>query len=141
MSPKELYEKALEYAPDTNIVSLYNGGARAVGKLIHRGEDGWHLIDPAKVPLLFKGHIWGPPDVFQKQEVAAFRREVIRHLLVNSPGLMEMQVVELLRQYSNYKVKANKDLVKGDMEAMQEAGEIKRIGNSRKWTIQKEPKP
>jgi hypothetical protein len=135
VTAKHLFECALKYDPNVNQVTIFNVGARIDGKLIHRGDDGWRLIDPLKVPLMFEGNAWGPVDVFAAPEIAAYRRAVIQHLLKKSfGGLMTMQIVDALKQFDG-KFPVNKDLVRADLEAMQTAGIIKHVGNSRKWTV------
>src|SRR5882724_10941898 len=55
--------------------SINNIGTRLSGTLIKRGDDGWSLVDRKNAPLLRDGFLWGPRAVFDKQELAAHRRE------------------------------------------------------------------
>jgi hypothetical protein len=132
--PQELHQLSLAYKPESNVVSIFNAGSRIEGRLIRKDDNGWVLIDPAKVPILRKGFAWGPSEIFAAQEVASYRRAVVRHLLETSAGgLMTMQVVESLRNANEYKFPVTKELIQDDLEAMQGAGRVKRVTNSRKW--------
>ena len=79
-------------------------------------------------------YVWGSPDIFHKQELAAHRRYIIKHILGVVGPLQMMQVVHHLSAYEGCKAPVNKDLVKLDIEALQEAGEIRRT-QGRKYAL------
>jgi hypothetical protein len=135
LSSKVVYERVRKFNHKAVAGTILNIGTRLDGKLIERGESGWTLIDTLKAPAMFGDKAWGPPGVFQKQDIAQYRRRLIVHILsAQRSGLMIVQIVELLAQLDDKQVPANKDLVKMDIAALMKAGRIKRVGNSRKYT-------
>ena len=131
---KEVITQCLEIIPNVSSGSLFNAGARLerIG-VINRGDDGWSLVKREVAPVHFEGKFWGPPDAFAKQELAAYRRGMIKHILSHSPdGLQQMQIVNALRS-AGCKAPVAKELVKADLEAMRGSHEIRRVGNSKKW--------
>ncbi len=114
--------------------SINNIGTRLDGKQIRRREEGWSIIHPNNAPLYHGGFLWGPRSVFDKQELAAHRREAILHILGCFPsGLQIVQMVEQLRGCHWMQAPASKDLVKGDMEILEAYNKVRKISNSRKW--------
>jgi hypothetical protein len=53
-------------------------------------DDGWILLEPEIAPLLAAGYLWGHSSVFQKQEVAAHRREAIILILEAYPSGLQV---------------------------------------------------
>lgn len=95
----------------------------------------------AMAPSLGTSYAFGPPGIFQKQEVAAHRREAIELLLgldSNRGGLHIMQIVNQLKTLDWVKADATKDLLKGDMAAMLTDGIVKRAAGSGKWKLSRE---
>ena len=137
VEPATVTEKVLQHQPDVNPRSVLNIGPRQEGKLIERTNEGWVLRgDKDRAPVLHKGHAWGPPTVFDKQELAAHRRIMLAHLLDAMPGgLQVVQIVEQLKNLPYCRAPVSKDLVKADLSAMQEVGKVKRVGNTRKWVL------
>jgi hypothetical protein len=131
---KEVVEAVGELNPNITRGSIHNIGTRLDKKLIAREENGWVLIDPRKATIIDDGYLWGPRDVFDKQDLAAHRREAILHILGILPGgLQTVQIVEMLRRTEWVHAPASKDLVKADMEQLEADNKVKRMGNSRKW--------
>jgi hypothetical protein len=122
---------------EVNDGSIANIGTRLEGAhVIERTDDGWALVDRSRAPLLNGPYAWGAPDVFMKQELAARRREAILHVLRMFPaGLMNMQIVERLESCTWLKTPLAKDLIKMDMEDLQRAEKVKRVGNTKKWVL------
>jgi hypothetical protein len=138
--PKDIVTDAQALRNDMLATVIYNVGPRLeAAKVITRGEAGWSLSDEAKAPIIHKSHVWGPPEVFQKQELACHRRQIIVHLLtIFSGGLQVMQLVTELANYSQCHAPVSKDLVKADMLALLEQKKVRRIGNSKKWVAVRE---
>lgn len=123
---------------EANPGSIANVGTRLVANgVINRSkEDGWSLVDPSTAPILAGQHVWGQSELFTKQELAARRREAIRYLLQRFvDGLQNLQILNRLKELDWLRTPLNKDLVKADMEEMQQAGLIRRLGNSKKWAL------
>lgn len=132
----QVVELAKRLRPDIVAGSVMNAGARMDGIHIDRSYEGWKLIDPTMVPLLYQGNAWGPPSVFYETELAAHRRLVILHILRAMPsGLMLVQLVEHVRDSGLCQASVNKDLVKGDLEALLAAKKVRQVSNSRKWEL------
>lgn len=138
LTTREIHERVqkLPGMGDVLMGTIANTGTRAFeNKAITRTENGhWQLVDPDKAPLIHGEHVWGNPNAFQMQELAAHRRNAIVHLLRQSPvGLQQMQIVAQLRQNDlvHPAIPVSKSLVKADLEAMD--GRVRRRGNSKKW--------
>lgn len=134
---KDIITAALELQPDAASGTIANIGSRLQGELIDRTEDGWRLIDETRAPILDGAFAWGPAKgMFKAHELAAYRREAIRHILGCSPqGLMRMEIVRALNALDLPTGKANKDLVGQDLESMEYDEVVRRVGKSRKWKL------
>ena len=98
------------------------------------GSHGWRLLDPTSAAVLHEGHLWGLPSLFEKQEIAAHRRDSLLHLLRTcEDGLQIVQATKMLRACEWMKAPATKDLLKVDTQLLQEQGLIRRVSNSKKW--------
>jgi hypothetical protein len=136
---KEVVELVLRLNPMITGGSIHNIGTRLDGKTIRRTDEGWTLIEPDRAGFVHDGYLWGPKEIFDKQELAAHRREAILTILEGMPGgLQTVQIVELLRSTAWVQAPASKDLVKADMELLEGHGKVRKISNSRKWCIRKD---
>ena len=136
---RDVVDSVAEVSPLITRGSIHNIGTRLNGTLIKRDDDGWSLVDPAKAGLLDSGYLWGPKEMFDKQELAAHRREAILQILRSMPGgLQTVQIVQMLRMTEWVHAPASKDLVKGDMELLEAHHKVRRISNSRKWVIRED---
>jgi hypothetical protein len=115
--------------------TLYNVVARLRDGMVLQSEGGsLRLADIDKAPILHEGAAWGPIPLFQKTEIAAYRRELIVHVLrANKDGLMAMQLVRQLESPDVCRVPSGKDLIKLDLETLKREGKVQKISNSRKW--------
>jgi len=135
IQPRELVELVSKILPNVAPGSIYNLGVRLEqeGRLL-KGEEGWTLSAPDKAPILDSGVLWGAVDTLVKQDIAAHRREAIIHILkMDTAGLQTVQLVAKLNSCAWVKAPANKDLVKIDMQVLEESGLVRQRGNSRKW--------
>ena len=123
---------------EVNDGSIANIGTRLEGYgLISRHDGGWMLTDRSKAPVLNGHYAWGPPEIFTPHELAARRREAIIHVLGHfGAGLQTTQILERLADCAWLKTPLSKDLLKTDMEDLQNQGKIRR-GQMRKWTVVK----
>jgi hypothetical protein len=119
---------------------VYNTGRTLENAgIIAKKDDGWLLCGNQPVPVLNGKYVWAPAESLQKYELAAHRRELILHILaVFKVGLQTLQIVEMLSRMDQCKAPVNKDLVKADMEILQDAKKVKRAGNSKKWVLAQE---
>lgn len=139
MKSRDVKDAVCAMVPNTSPTAVANIATRLKDNLIGMGEDGWELLDQDSAPVIDNGYLWGPPSVFQKQEVAAHRREAIQRILENYPsGLQIVQIVDELKRLPWVKAPVNKDLLKEDMAAMQKDGTARRRGNSGKWELGRE---
>ncbi len=145
ITSRELAEKVKAGREDQNLGSVYNlGGQLEKAGVIRRDDARWILVNEATAPVMSGAAAWGPPDVFSKQEVAAYRREAIRLILQrpgHSNGLQIMQVVRLLKELPWLNAPVAKDVVKGDIEFMQQDRQVKRTGNNRNWALRSQEEP
>lgn len=102
---------------------------------ITRTEDGWALRGAQATPLLDgREHAWGPAEVFTRQEVAAHRRLLVLHILRAHPsGLLQSQILSIMEGCEWVHAPFNKDLIKGDIEAMADERRVRRVGPTAKW--------
>lgn len=137
--PIEIVRDVQRLRPDITSTVIYNNIPRLkqIG-IIVPGPNGLKLSNDDFAPILHDGNLWGAPEIFQSQEMAWHRRMVISHLLnVSSDGLQVMQIVNALKDMKDCKAPVSKDLLKADMEVMQQDGRVRRIGGSGKWTVNK----
>jgi hypothetical protein len=139
LTTREIHERVLKLPGMSDVLmgTIANTGTRAFeNRIITRTDEGqWELLDPEKAALIHGNHLWGRPDVFQMQELAAHRRNAIVHLLRQNPvGLQQAQIVAQLRQNELVRppIPVSKSLVKADLEAM-DGDRVRRRGNSKKW--------
>lgn len=135
MRAKEVVEKVQEVQPEVPSGSVANIGTRlSEGNTILRTQRGWELMSHEDAPVLFDGYLWAPASAFGAQEMAAFRREAILHLLgLTRVGLHATQLEEQLRHTDWLHAPVSKDLVKMDLKALAAEKKIRRRGNTRKW--------
>jgi len=133
VTSKELINRIKMIGHDAKEGSIYNVGSN--DNRIIKAKDGWMLRNGIKAPILHKRHVWGRKDVFQKQDLASFRRMAIRHLLTMSDGgLQIMQIFKQLQNVTWLNTPLSKDLVKADLFVMEKESKVRRKG-SRKWVI------
>lgn len=137
LTPKEIGERIAAMGVEFNKGSVANIGTRLASEgEIERESGQWRATEPAKCPVLLDGYAWGPRDVFERQEVAAYRRLCLLHLLNVHPG--GMQAAQIVNTFAQcdwlLDTPMNKDLVKEDLIALQADGRVKRVGGgSNKW--------
>lgn len=132
----EVVQMVTAINPNVTHGAVNNIGTRLGGKLIERTDLGWSLIDRSKAGIISDAYLWGPVEIFEKQELAAHRREAIIHILQCFPsGLQTVQLVEQLKGCNWMRAPVSKDLVKADMEILQKEAKARRVGNSKKWEV------
>jgi hypothetical protein len=140
IKPQPLHQAVAKFAPETVYGSITNIGTRLKEQgVIERGKkDGWKLLKPEMAPIIHEGFAWGPVKLFQKQDLAAHRRMVLVHILKESPdGLMIVQITRTIEASGLCKAPTTKDLVKVDIQVLLDQGKIKRMGNTKKYTVAK----
>jgi hypothetical protein len=138
MRAKDVTAKVSAYLPNVTGGTLANAATRLVDEgIIERTEDGWKLLKPTEAGIIHEGRLWGTRSIFGKQELAAHRRESIIHILTYfTGGLQIVQIVEQLNSCAWMQAPANKDLLKADIEILAaDKRKIRRVGNTRKWTL------
>jgi hypothetical protein len=135
-----MQERVLALLTTTSEGSVSNAGTRLEQDgIIKRDDDGWLLMEAAKAPILHEERLWGPPAIFGKYELAAYRRDAIKHLLgLANAGLQTSQVIDQLQQCQWLHVLVNKEIVQDDMEVLQAEKVIRRRGASKKWELMPE---
>lgn len=142
VSQKDVLSEVRRIRPDVNAGSIYNACSRLPkqGKIV-RSDDGLVIAKDAKdaIPILYNGFAWGMPKAFNIQELAAHRRMVLLHILESArDGMQQMQLMRQLQDCGLCKAPITKDLVKADLEMLSKESKVKRISNSKKWTIAKQ---
>lgn len=137
LRPKEIVQQVQAIRPELSTGGVYNTAKYLVNAdLLDRTDEGWALKGNPAVPILNGKYLWAPPDILQKQEVAAHRREAILHILkVFKTGLQILQIVEMLKRMTQCRAPVSKDLVKVDMEVMQDEKKVRKAGSSKKWVL------
>lgn len=140
LTTREIREKIVALgSPHERVLvgTVANAGTRAAEHGdIERVDDGrWKLLRKEAAAVIHGGNVWGPPSIFQMQELASHRREAIVYLLRQHPvGLQQSQIAAMLKQGDllNPDIPLNKDLIKADMDTMN-SKRVRRVGNSKKW--------
>jgi len=133
---REVIAQVHEIQPAVLRGSINNIGSRLGGKTIGRTKDGWRLINPDAAGIIHAGYLWGPREILFKTELAAHRREAILHVLgFFQSGLQLRQILEQLKRCPWVRAPLSKDLLKADLELLNEAKKIRKRGKSGKWEI------
>jgi hypothetical protein len=134
---KDVAERVTAILPGASYGTVANVGSRLNEKQIRRTEDGWLLLTPESAGVIYQSKFWGSPAVFDKFELAAHRRDAILHILrFFRTGLQTVQILGELQKCNSWvRAPINKDLLKEDMEVLQEKGKVRRRGNSKKWEV------
>ena len=134
---RDVTDRVMELLPNSTSGSVANAGTRlSTDEVIARSEDGWKLVKPEKAAIMQDGLLWGPIGIFAQQDIAAYRRDAILHVLKHFPkGLQVVQIVEQLRSCQWLHTAANKDILKLDMQVLMVARKVRRTGNPRKWQL------
>jgi hypothetical protein len=133
---KDVASSVTGILPNVLSGSVFNVGSRLDGEKVRRTDEGWSLLKPEYGGVILDGFLWGPVEIFQKTELAAHRREAIIYLLKSfEGGLQTRQIVEQLHRCTWVHAPINKDLLKADLEILDDKGLIKRRGNSKKWGL------
>lgn len=141
VAPLQVVEMVQAVRPQVNKGTIANVGSRlAQEEIICRDENGWRLKDEHRSLEIIDDYIWGPPSAFQKQELAAYRRMAILHVLRSiSGGLQTSQITQALEKHCPWfdddTIPVTKFLVKADMEALAERKLVKKIGGTKKWGL------
>ena len=142
LTVREVISRTQEYLKKASAGTIANIGTRLDNAgIIERSPDGWRLLKLDRAPVMLEGFLWGPQAIFDKQEVATYRRDMILHVLgFFETGLQLLQLVERLKALDWLHAPANKDLVKADMDLLQQAKKVRRRGNTKKWQVVQEGK-
>lgn len=136
LTQRALIDEMTRLGFEVNGGSIANIGTRLDSQnKITRTEDGWALRGAQATPLLDgREHVWGPVEVFTRQEVAAHRRLLVLHILRAHPsGLLQSQILSIMEGCEWVHAPFNKDLIKGDIEAMADERRVRRVGPTAKW--------
>lgn len=135
MPYRELLDALASAGLQFNEGSIQNAGTRLEREaVLVRGDDGWLLKKPNIAPILHDDHLWGPQNIFGPQELAAYRRICLLHILrAHSDGLQRVQLMKAAASCDWLRVPASKDVVGQDLEYMAREGMARQIGNSGKW--------
>jgi hypothetical protein len=113
-----------------NILSRHDGVLVA-----RRDKNRWFLKDADQAPQIINGYLYAKPSQLQRQELAAYRRQMILSVLEREgSGLMLAQIERRLEGMEHI-APVNKDALKPDLKALCKDGKIRQVGNSRKWEL------
>jgi hypothetical protein len=131
---KDLSNRVTSISPNIVGGSIYNllNRLEDTGDVVN-GDEGWKLVNRDAAGFLSGEFIWAPPSRLTKQDLAAHRREAIIHILRNESSMQIMEIVDRLHQWDWVKAPVNKDLLKTDMQVLEEQGLVRRIANTRNW--------
>lgn len=138
----EIIARVQALRPDVTVNkgSIANIGSRLKQEGTIRYEHtGWILTHGEQTPEILDEYIWGTPDMFQKQELAAYRRLVILHVLRSvSDGLQVSQLTRTIEEQCPWlsdAIPVTKFLVKVDIGILAEKKLVRKIGGSQKWGL------
>jgi hypothetical protein len=134
---KDLLARMAERGARVNDGSLANIGTRLSERhQIHRVDEGWLLVDESTAPILNGRYAWGDAAVFAVHELAARRREAVLHLLrVTGRAMKQNEIAAALRGCSWLKTPVSKDLIKMDIGALVESGQVVKLEDEKGWAI------
>lgn len=120
--------------------SIANLGTRFEDEaVIRRDDDGWVLLRRDLAPVPHLGFLWGEPKIFEKTEIASYRREAVEHILRSFPGgLQIVQITDAFKDHCpwfNTDIPVSKDLIKMDMKDLEDEEIVRRKGGSGKWEL------
>lgn len=141
LTPTQIFD-LLPQSRQANRGSINNLGTKLEkeGTISRNDEGGWTMTRPDRAPIAHGGHLWGPPSVFEKGDLTAHRRAVVKHILRSSPdGLQVMQLTKLLAEacpWFNKDIPASKDLLKLDIKELEQQRAVRRKGGATgKWEL------
>jgi hypothetical protein len=135
MTPKQIIEELGKYKSEVSAGSVANIGTR-LNELGHieRSNGFWFAPDASKFPVIHEGFVWGEQDIFEAQEVAAYRRICLLHVLRAHPdGLQTVQLTKTLGMCRWLRAPLSKDLVKADLEELLSEQKVRKVGHSGKY--------
>jgi hypothetical protein len=140
VTPSAIVERVQSLRPQVNKGTIANIGTRLEQEqIIRRDHNGWMLVHGKPTPEIIDNYIWGTPGAFQKQELAAYRRMVILHVLRSySDGLQVAQLTRTLETHCPWlseDIPVTKFLVKADIEALADKKLVRMIDGSKKWGL------
>jgi hypothetical protein len=131
---KDLAARVHSILPNTVGGSIYNLLNRLEADGIVSNKDArWTLENKELAGVLTENYLWAPSDLLTKTDLAAHRREAIVHLLRSESSMQIMEIVDKLHRWEWVKAPVNKDLLKIDMQVLDEQGLARRIANTRNW--------
>ena len=139
----ELVTLVQEFKKNVNKGTIANIGTRLFReRLIQRTEKGWTLSHAKASSLVIDGDvIWGEPKDFQPEELAAFRRNMILHVMRSfSDGVQVAQLAKILNPkthcpWFNPTIPVNKFLITADLKALAKENLVTMIPETKKWGL------
>lgn len=122
---------------DVSEGGVMNACARLAKDKIDHTVGGWVLKEGAQTALMKEGRLFGPPELFQLQEIATYRREVILVLLGAYGALTRAQIIQILKGTTWLSAPVAMAHVKKDLTKLSESGLIRRTPGAdeeRTWT-------
>ena len=114
--------------------SVYNALNRLAGTgVLTKEADGFALARKDDGGVIAGDYLWAPPDTLQQSEIAWHRRQAILHILQHQGPLQVVNLINWLNGSTWVKTRSNKDVLKLDMQALEEKGSAKRVEGTRRW--------
>lgn len=136
MSAAMLAERAKSLGKDLSLGSLFNIGSRLEREgIISKTNGGWRLVRESRAPVLQDGYVWGPSELFSRQEIAGYRREQLRILLRENGPLSMSEAIARLREDSRIGDTVSKYVVQADLKDLGERGTIRQDKQTRRWYL------
>jgi len=117
--------------------TLYNMMRRLTQQGTIRFERGrMTLLDQAKAPQIWGKHAWGPAEIFTRQEIAIYRRNLILALLKINPGGLSATEITGTIQTLAQNIPHTRDAVRDDMATLSSAEQVAmREDGSKLWVL------
>jgi hypothetical protein len=135
LQPAQIHQRLSALIKDVTIETVLKVGRRDTDT-IDKGHYGWKLADPSSAPVLFEGFAWAPPEVFTSQELASYRRMVVKHALKSiGKGVTVIQMVRSLTDFPDFKLPVTRDSIGGDFAALEREGIVEQDEITHDWKL------
>lgn len=114
---------------DAKVVTLENGVAAPAAD------------SPRPASIAQDGRVWGPPEAFQPQELAAHRREAIVEILKANGASTRAEIVEALKRTPWVRARLDPSLIKVDLDVLAKQGSVEREESTPvlRWKLVSQP--
>ena len=136
-STTEITAAATRYLKSGGLGNVSNSLSRLAQRgLVTRINERYSIVDAEKAPIIQGDYVWAHPETFSSQELAAYRRIAVIHVLKHSAeGLQSPQILDALVNAAWFKARpVTKDNIRGDLHSMEQGKAVVRFSDG-KWAL------